>query len=1069
MSSRIAVTLRFSREEFTLSKRGSYQSILAPKSLPVGAPGEPALPWRKVYLSIPPGSRPTGLEYDLSRVSLLAADVLIEPIQPDQPTLLGSKLYRVDPDSRVYESDTTWPQVPARLVGVRRLGDQYMAEIELCPLRYLPRSRRLELLGRVDLSLIYEPAPQPRRLIRNVDELRFNLRMADRARALVANKNDVDRFLPRRDLEAPQPTGGQLPQLFDYVIITNDAMSGAFGELAQWRSQFGLHARVVRVGDILANQVPDTNGAVFNYAAGYYDGGTRDTAEAVRNFVKWAALHWDTSYVLLGGDVDLIPERHAVSAGVGRLELNPLDYPDTRQPRGSNASASSHRLGYDASGVVDSSSQTEWQCTPADQNPWIRINVGTNRPINHVTLTWGAHHASAYRIAVSRDGNTWTDVYTTASAPGGTEEISFGCVSATFVRLSISSGTSFNLITMQAYGPWSDWNALARQINPCRTRVYLCFGVSPNPTNDLNVNRLIIMDGPAAGTVIPYDEHANDAVAGWHFVDDLLDPNAAVTPSAGSFLEIRGPAAVHGHNMVMVCEMNYIPADLYYSDVAASEYPQGVDHDWEPNRNGVYGECYGGGVDRVNGFADVYLGRVPVSSESEATNYVSKVKHYETYTDAAGNPLPAAFAISVLLGSENWDPQGAGANLDGSAAGKEDIRHTYLAAAPGRFIFTRRYQDHADVNPADQGPDLGQGGTNEIVTAIQAGCNVTSLTSHGSSGYLCYLVTSDVQGLNNIPSIWYGNACLTNKFDVSPGDAISEWTLMNTHGGAVGYVGNSRFGWTSDNPIELAFWREMLDSGVLGHMFAECKQLSGDWQKYSLNLLGDPALRIWSDRPATLEVSVITSHLCLARKEVLQVRVYKNGQPAANINVVVTQNGALLGSGVTDANGIVGIFVTPGSIGMADIAVFAQNCIPVLRQIEVKDCGPGVCTQRVDCIHLVCHRDLQCGPAIVCERLVCRNALPCVQLVCPHGLACDPSIACRRLVPCGGRLTPGCNALRPEEFDIFAHIRDIWNVRTVEEFMQQVDEPEFEEKMRRLPEELRRPIRMLVQRLRGVQ
>jgi hypothetical protein len=1053
-SEKVSASLNFAPQELILAGRGVYTGVLFARGAPAGAPGAPALPWRKVYLAVPAGARLGELAIGAMELGLLADGILVEPIQPNLPTLLGTQPSAAPPDPEIYESDDPWPAMPARVTALRRLGHQALAEIEVCPVRYYPRSRRLELVAHLELTLYYAPTDRPPEAIRAVDELAYSKKMADRAAAMVLNPDDVGRFRLPAALDAPARFGA-LPQV-DYVIITNDNLAGAFGALAQWRSQMGLQARVVRVDDIISNQVPDTGGAIFNHAAGYWDGGTRDAAETIRNFVKWAALHWNTDYVLLGGDTDVIPARHALSPNVGSLFLGDFDVPNLNRQVGAAPLASSEQPGWPAADVRDDQTATAWRPTAADAGPWIRLTLGAHTPLNHLTLTWGANFATGYRVAVSDDGVNWTDVYSTTTGAGGVEQIAFPCVSTGFVRLSITSGNNFTLATIGAYGPWADWAGIARQATATRTRAHLGFWVDPNPANDAALNRLLVLDGPNAGAVIPYDEHSDDVVLGWHFVDDLLAPAAAVSPAPTPFLEVRGPAAFHGQALVMACDINYIAADLYYSDVAAAEYPPSVEHDWDPDRNEIYGERYGGELDGVNGMADVYLGRAPVDSEGDAWDFVDKVIRYERYVDQADHPLPPDFAASVLLGSENWQREQAG-SLDLSAAGKEDIRHSYLAAAPGRFLFTRRYEDLADVPAADLGPDLGAAGKGPIVNAIQAGSHVVSLTSHGSPGYLCYLESADVQGLANSPGIWYGNACLTNKFDVTPGEAISEWAVLNSHGGGAAYVGNSRFGWMGDNPIELAFWDEMLHSGVLGEMFDACKQVAGNWGKYSLNLLGDPAMRVWSDRPLELEIGVHPEELCIGRNNAVTVSVFAAGNPLAGALVAVSQNGALLAKGTTGAGGRVVLNVVPPGAGAVYVAVYGKNLIPVIRELQVTLCPPDYCALPVACTELVCTAAESCAIRILCgEALVCR-----VALFCSHGLPCLHELGCM------GRVEPElCPALRPDEMDIFQHIREIWGIREIDDFLRLADGPEFERKMALLPVEIRKPIRLLLERLR---
>ena len=926
--------LSFTPVDIHLVDRGRYTSVQAVGAKAEGTAGSPALPWRTFSAVVPEGARPTGLNVGLAEYGPLAEPLLIEPVQPLEPSPLAHLAIRVSADPEFYGSTVAFPGEPARVRSVRHVGPYTVVDIAVCPVRYWAASHRLELLTHLEWALAYEAPDGAREPVGSADERAYVLKVADRLRRIVINPDDVSRHGPDTDVALDVARVRQVT----HVIITNDNLAGTFAGLSRWRNQLGMSSQVVLRNDIIANHVPGTGGATFNQPSGYYDGGTRDDAEAIRNFVKWAAIHWNTDFVLLGGDTDVIPERHAIATREGKIYAGgDFQKSDMRTSVGTAPLASSEVAGSPAHSVVDDDHATAWRCASEDPDPWIRLEMRPRRPINHVTLVWGSGHATGYRLAVSDDASTWTDVHVTSTGPPGTVDINFPAVMATFARLQITSGAAYSLERLAVFGPALNSSVVIS--GGTATRIYMDYHLTCNPTNQSDRSRVLLYDGPFAGTVIPYDENSDETVLGWHFIVDPLMPSTAVSPTPTMFMEIRGPLAFHGHMLVVADEaLNLIPTDLYYGDVAAGQYTSTTDHDWDHNRNLVYGEQFGDGLDGVNGYADVHVGRAPVSSEGEAGRFVDKVIHYEKYIDEADQRLTPEFAVSMMLGSQNWyvpDPH----TIDDSAAGKEDIRRTYRAAAPGRFLFTRRYEDFANVPPADQGPDLDTADTGRIVAGIQLPSHAVSLTSHGAPGYLCYLTIPDVQTLGNPPGIWYGNACLTNMFDVTPGECVGEELLLNRHGGAVAYVGYSRWGHVGDNAVELAFWEAMLHPVTVGEMFAACKRMCDNpWEQYAINLLGDPAMRVWNDRPTDLEIGVRPFELCVGRENVMSVSVFGSG-PLPGAVVVVSQNGARLGIATTGRDGTTHITVHPPSVGQVDIAVFGENLIPELRQLPVLDCG----------------------------------------------------------------------------------------------------------------------------------
>jgi hypothetical protein len=924
----VSLVLPFEPGQFRVVKRGIYTAILTSQGAPQGEAGDPALPWRKFLIFIPDGAKFLRARFEIRRTAQLVTHALIEPIQPNAPITTTEQVKSVGPNPQVYERSAIWPPGAGRLVVVRRLGGKQLVEIEVCALQYHPAARQVDLVQEVLVEVEFTEPPGVLRADKSPLPARFERRILERVKNYVLNADhvasrfDIDRF--PLDL----PTYPEVP----YVIVTARALMGAFQRLADWRTTLGRNARVVAIEDIQGNTVAQTGGAQFWLSSGYADGGTRDLAEAIRNFIKWAQVHWQTEFVLLGGDTSVIPARS------GWIPLNQMNYgdigaPDVSKNLTTTASASSSALGSDPANALDTDASTFWSCASTDGSPWISAALTGPAPVNHVQLTWGATAATSYKIQISSDNVTWTDVYAMAQGVGGTEEISFGCKSARFLRLVVRSGTNFRLATMKVFGPAAYNTAYA--LSPTRTRIYLRSWIQPNPTNSPDGDQLVVVAGPRTGTVVPYNTASNDTVLGWHFVTDLTQVPGTVSSGYTSYLEICGPAEFHGSALCPKTSEDYIPADLYYADL---DSPNAALHDWDADGNRVYGERYGGQIDGVNGMADVHVGRFPITTPGQVDLVVSKVIQYERYRDVSEfEPLlTPGFAIAALLAAQNWYDPGPG-YLDGSASCNEDIRHLLIASGSG-WTFTRLYEDKADVPAADTTSDLNLASKDAIKDAIALGNNVLSLVSHGNPSYLCYLIPSDVDDEASTPSIWYANACTTNKFDST---SISETAILNPRGSAVAYAGNSRYGWTGDGPMENAFWEEMLQSGLLGPMLERAHLTGGDWQKYSLNLLGDPAMRVWSAAPRHVTASY-PSDVFTGIGLPLVVTVKCEGAPVASATVCITSGGAYHTSADTDATGVARLRTSFTVPGRAQIAVSGKNMVPYIGSILVKLGQPGI-------------------------------------------------------------------------------------------------------------------------------
>lgn len=64
-------------------------------------------------------------------------------------------------------------------------------------------------------------------------------------------------------------------------------------------------------------------------------------------------------------------------------------------------------------------------------------------------LVWENAYGKGYKIQISQDGDTWTDVYTTTTGDGGIDDISFTPTDCKYVRMY---GTQ--RITVYGYSLW---------------------------------------------------------------------------------------------------------------------------------------------------------------------------------------------------------------------------------------------------------------------------------------------------------------------------------------------------------------------------------------------------------------------------------------------------------------------------------------------------------------------------------------------------------------------------------------------------------------------------------------
>ncbi|MBB2742944.1 UNVERIFIED_ORG: hypothetical protein FHR35_002766 [Microbispora rosea subsp. rosea] len=163
------------------------------------------------------------------------------------------------------------------------------------------------------------------------------------------------------------------------------------------------------------------------------------------------------------------PTRRALTAVLSALVLvvtcvvaaAAVSAPATAAPallsQGKTATASStENADTPASAAVDGNTGTRWSSAFGDPQ-WLQVDLGTTATLSQVTLTWEAAYARSFKIQVSADASTWTDVYSTTTATGGIQNLA---VSGTgrYVRVygtARATAYGYSLWEFQVYGTTS--------------------------------------------------------------------------------------------------------------------------------------------------------------------------------------------------------------------------------------------------------------------------------------------------------------------------------------------------------------------------------------------------------------------------------------------------------------------------------------------------------------------------------------------------------------------------------------------------------------------------------------
>ena len=300
-------------------------------------------------------------------------------------------------------------------------------------------------------------------------------------------------------------------------------------------------------------------------------------------------------------------------------------------------------------------------------------------------------------------------------------------------------------------------------------------------------------------------------------------------------------------------EIDYdIPADMYYAC---------LDGTFDHNANGTYGEPDDGpGGGEVDLFAEVYIGRACVDSQTEVQNFIRKTLDYQA-TTSDSTDLRKVWMVGEDLGFggvARWGGNSKDEIKEGSDAhGYTTIGFENSSYASQFDISTLYDRDWPDNNWPKS----------EIINIINSNIHLLNHLGHADVGYVMKMVNDDVDSLTNeeLYFIGYSQGCYCGSFDdrdvygyYTDYDCISEH-LTTQASGAVAFIANSRYGWgvhfSTNGPsqhYDREFWDAVLGEDIfnIGIANQDSKEDTAGWISdgvmrwcyYEINLFGDPEL-----------------------------------------------------------------------------------------------------------------------------------------------------------------------------------------------------------------------------------
>jgi len=268
----------------TVSKVGVYLDI--PGCRRAVEAGKPAIPVFSACFILPAGETVASVRFEAISVADMKGKHAILPAPAQTPTNRHSSAAKFR-DKSIYSMNELYPAAWGDFASEQSVSGIKLVFLKIYPCRMIPSSGTVSYARRIRAVLETKPVRR---------EHDHPPGAVNRAAGWAGKISENPSELADYTIRITEPgiysgTSYSGQECYPYVIITADDLEDSFLQLAELKEDMGLRTRIVTTGWIQDN---------FSGA---------DIQESIRSFIIHAYFNWETEYVLLGGDENIIPHR----------------------------------------------------------------------------------------------------------------------------------------------------------------------------------------------------------------------------------------------------------------------------------------------------------------------------------------------------------------------------------------------------------------------------------------------------------------------------------------------------------------------------------------------------------------------------------------------------------------------------------------------------------------------------------------------------------------------------------------------------------------------------------------
>ncbi len=263
--------------EHSNKTKGDYYLLEFNNSSLYGKVGEPALPYYSIQLLLPVGEKAVSIEFEGFDEETITIAKQIYPYQASRP-MSDKSVMDFKKNTDLYKQNISYPEIATGQLITQYLNGYSFALSSFTPVKYNPEEGTVTIYHKVKIKILTESCEESELASEKIVGSDLTIKR-------------VAEFAQNPEMLSKYPIVYKRSNDYDVLIITDSQYENQYGDLLDLYQKFGLSSEIVTTTTIDS----ESTGA--------------DLQEKIRNYIIQEYQNHNISYVLLGGDTELVPHR----------------------------------------------------------------------------------------------------------------------------------------------------------------------------------------------------------------------------------------------------------------------------------------------------------------------------------------------------------------------------------------------------------------------------------------------------------------------------------------------------------------------------------------------------------------------------------------------------------------------------------------------------------------------------------------------------------------------------------------------------------------------------------------